>query len=84
MDSSKKDCSKKVDNVSVNSKWCIECGICVSIGNWIFKFWEDRKSIVNRQPADKKELDLAKQAEWACPVWVITVKEWQIDKTKKE
>ena len=64
--------NKKVD---VYSEGCISCGACVAICNNIFKFNKDNKSYAANQPKDESELECAKQAEAACPVNVITVKQ---------
>ena len=63
---------KKVD---VHSEGCISCGACVAICPDIFKFNKEGKSYAANQPKDESELECAKQAEAACPVNVITVKD---------
>jgi len=66
---------KDTQKVSVNSEGCISCGACVAICNNIFKFNKDNKSYAANQPKDEQELDCTKQAEAACPVDVIIVKD---------
>jgi len=68
----KKEENKQI--ASVNSEGCISCGACVAICPSVFKFNEQGKSYAANQPKDDAEIDCAKQAEAACPVDVITVK----------
>ncbi len=66
---------KDEKKVSVNTQGCISCGACIAICWDIFKFDKDNKSYAANQPKDEQELDCAKQAEAACPVNVIIVKD---------
>jgi len=61
--------------VSIDTPNCISCWACTSICPKIFKFNKELKSIVNNQPENKEELECAKQAEKACPVKIIVVKD---------
>ena len=75
MTDTKKDIQQEEQKVSVHSEGCISCGACVAICPNIFKFNKDGKSYAANQPKDEQELDCSKQAEAACPVNVITVKD---------
>ncbi len=65
----------KKNKVSVDTPWCIGCWACIWLCPDIFKFNDENKSVVNKQPENQEELDCAKQAESVCPVQVIEVKE---------
>jgi len=64
-----------VVNVKVDTKDCISCGACVAICPSVFDFNEESKCIVKKQPETTEEIECVKQAEAACPVMVINVKE---------
>ena len=65
----------KSNKVYVDTPGCIGCWACIAICPNIFKFNEDNKSYAANQPKDESELECAKQAEAACPVMVIHVKD---------
>jgi len=65
----------KKDKVSVDTPNCISCGACVALCSEVFKFDDNRKTIIQRQPENEDELMCAKQAEAACPVAIIHVED---------
>ena len=61
--------------VKVDTEGCIWCGACIAICPNVFKFNENNKSYVEKQPESSEEVQCAKEAEAACPVNVIHVKD---------
>ncbi|MBR9679949.1 MAG: ferredoxin [Candidatus Altiarchaeota archaeon] len=61
--------------LSIVDDKCIGCGACVAIAPDLFKMNMDTmKSEVLKQPS-AEELELAKQAESACPTQAIVITE---------
>ena len=61
--------------VKVDTEGCISCGACIAICPSVFKFDDNNKSYVAKQPQTSEEIECAKQSEAACPVMVIHVEE---------
>ena len=59
--------------VTVDQEKCIGCGACVAVAPDLFEMdMQTMKSKVKRQPG-ADEVELAKQAETACPTQAIVV-----------
>lgn len=65
--------SDKKDILSVNTDWCIGCWACVWLCPNLFKFNENNRSVVNKQPESNEEIECAKQAESVCPAKAINI-----------
>ena len=69
------DNKKDLEKVSVDTPNCISCGACLALCSEVFKFDNTNKIIVQKQPRNEDELMCSKQAEAACPVAIIHVKD---------
>ena len=65
----------KKDILSVDTPWCIGCWACIWMCPELFKFNDESKSTVKRQPENQDEINCAKQAEESCPAGIIHVKD---------
>ena len=61
--------------VSIERTDCISCGLCVAACPQVFRFAEDGRAEVRRQPGNAEEASCAKNAAAGCPVSIIYVEE---------
>ena len=59
----------------VDKSLCIWCGACVSVAEKLFKFGEDGKAEVIKQPETEEELATYELAKGGCPVEAIQTQE---------
>lgn len=57
--------------IKVNKENCISCGLCMNMCPDYFKFDDNNKSEVIKQPKNEQEENIVKQAVDSCPVGAI-------------
>ena len=62
-----------IKKVKINTDWCIWCWACIINCPKIFKFNDDWKAFVKKQPENNEEFNCSQQAINICPVKVIHI-----------
>ncbi len=61
--------------VIVLSDWCLPCWACIAICPNVFKFDENWKSTINKQPENDSDWADVMDAKSSCPVSVIQIED---------
>ena len=61
--------------ISIERADCISCGLCVATCPEVYRFADDGRAEVCRQPEGADQEDCAKTAAEGCPVSIIYVEE---------
>lgn len=68
----------KVVKVSIDRDGCISCGQCFDICPNVFHMGDDGKAVATSDIVQEEFRDCAREAEEACPVFVIHVHEEEV------